>query len=481
MRAVRKASSRPKESKGYSTIIIISWILVFFWFGFLIYCWRAGLLASVTLPSFTRGEENGFTDGTSFSADSQVVSRGPGVDIGSTIVQAKNDVHVIFSTDCSTYQDWQSLLVFHSAMAVGQKGHITRIASGCAEEKKSALTELYHKLWPNYSVHFTPDFKKDEKTKKKYDFYNKPYGLRHWLQNAEPPLDNNVVIALIDPDFVFMRPLSTQVKGQLSNLISPPWKVEEIWEKAEKGKPVGQTYGLGAPWVNDNHPKFGRGRICGENSPCIDVPNEREGGKYYSLGPPYIVQKEDMVRIADSWCNFVPKVYEKYPHLLAEMYAYSMAAAHENLPHLRMDNFMVSNTEAGGEGWQLVDSLEDPCALPVDGIFFPDKPLPTFLHYCQFFRVGEWAWGKRRMDKEIFSCDRPILADLPKDLGSYDFIINKKGQKEHQSPRQTKRNAFMICTAYRAMNAALLDFKTRVCGPEANVQKTINIAKLPTG
>lgn len=35
-------------------------------------------------------------------------------------------IHILFSTDCSTYQDWQSLLVFHSAYAVGQKGEITR-------------------------------------------------------------------------------------------------------------------------------------------------------------------------------------------------------------------------------------------------------------------------------------------------------------------------------------------------------------------
>ena len=78
-----------------------------------------------------------------------------------------------------------------------------------------------------------------------------------------------------------------------------------------------------------------------DGSPCLDVPNEAEGNKYYSLGPPYIFHKEDGERIAESWTNFVPRVYEGYPYLLAEMYAYSMAAAHEKLPHLRMDQFMV--------------------------------------------------------------------------------------------------------------------------------------------
>jgi hypothetical protein len=46
-------------------------------------------------------------------------------------------------------------------------------------------------------------------------------------------------------------------------------------------------------------------------------------------------------------------VYEDYPYLLAEMYAYSMAAAHEQLPHLQVDNYMVSSSDAGGEAWPI--------------------------------------------------------------------------------------------------------------------------------
>lgn len=61
-------------------------------------------------------------------------------------------------------------------------------------------------------------------------------------------------------------------------------------------------------------------------------------------------------------------MYEGYPYLLAEMYAYSMAAAHDNLPHLQLENYMVSNTESSGEGWPLVDALEDACVPPDEGI-----------------------------------------------------------------------------------------------------------------
>ena len=105
-------------------------------------------------------------------------------------------------------------------------------------------------------------------------------------------------------------------------------------------------------------------------------------------------------------------------------YAYSMAGAHEELPHLRMDNYMVSNVDISqGEGWQWVDELEDVCVPPVKGKFFPGKPLPNFLHYCQFFRSREIGFQKRRLKKDIFSCEQDLLLEPPKDLGFATYMI----------------------------------------------------------
>ena len=340
---------------------------------------------------------------------------------------AQNEVHVIFSTDCNPFQDWQSLLLFHSATQVGQQGPITRIASGCDEVKKKELTELYQKLYPTYHVHFTPDFAIDPKTGKKYHFYNKPYGVLHWLDNAQPAIAPGTVVALIDPDFIFLRPLTAKMAGQANTIVSGSVSTSEVFDRIKAGHPAAQHYGLGGPWVDDTHKKFNRTYICGEKSPCRRVPSPREGDKYYAVGPPYILERNDMHALAKSWVDFVPRVYEGYPYLLAEMYAYSMAAAHEQLPHLRVDHFMVSNTLAGGEGWQWVDALSDVCTPPVNGVYFPDKPLPTFLHYCQFFRAAEIGFHKRRVYKDIFSCERPMLMDLPRNLSLVDYK-NRDGE-----------------------------------------------------
>jgi len=51
--------------------------------------------------------------------------------VGTVSPTTNTTLHIIFSTDCSTYQQWQSYLFFYSAYAIGQPGYITRIVSGC--------------------------------------------------------------------------------------------------------------------------------------------------------------------------------------------------------------------------------------------------------------------------------------------------------------------------------------------------------------
>jgi len=462
--------------------MLLSWTVILGWGAFLFYSYHYGVLAP-KLPLM--GEMNRFINDTEalvghithldLSPKHGMHGDGVAPPVSSSSVAVPgtpqrdiDSVHIVFSTDCTPYQDWQTLVMFHSAKVVGQIGPITRIASGCDDAKKADLIALYAKLWPQYHIHFTPDFKKDGKTKKKYDFYNKPYGMKHWLENADPPVQAGQVIALLDPDMILVRPISTKMRGQPNNIVSRPVEESEIFERVEHGKPVGQTYGLGAPWVNDNHKKFNRGKICGEGSPCLDVPNEKEGWKYFSVGPPYILERDDFLKLCESWTLFVPRVYENYPYLLAEMYAYSMAAAHEELGHLRMDHFMVSNTFAGGEGWPWVDALEDACLPPdANGHFQPDVPLPSVVHFCQNYRVGDLQFAKRKMSKTAFTCDHPLLVEPPTNLGKVTYRY-KNGKREDLDQKQVKRNAYVLCTVYRSINAAMTDYKQRMCSGQSN-------------
>lgn len=490
MRSNNKRVPKNKE-RTCSPMVLLSWVLILAWFGFIFYFWKSGYLVSDKIPSLAVVDKIITTAEKSLRNVHIKVATSP-VDFGKDSSSPKNEVkahvpvkesageghvHVVFSTDCTGFQDWQTLTVFYSASAVGQKGPITRIASGCDDEKKAKLTALYGQLYPNYHVHFTPDFKMDAKTKRKYDFYNKPYGLRHWLDNASPPIESGVVIALIDPDMLFLRPITTKVKGEVNLLYSSGIKEDEIFDEIGRGRPVGQQYGLGAPWANDKHPKFDRHRVCGEDSPCLGY-KQGYAEHHFSVGPPYILEKEDFHRIANTWCDFVPKVYEKYPYLLAEMYAYSIASAHEALPHLQLDHYMVSNTEAGGEGWDWVDPLDDVCAPPVNGIYFPDKPLPTLVHFCQGYQVEGIGFWKRRFPHNSFSCEAPLLTEPSLDLGISQQVVFAEGEQKKVKKLQGKRNAFMVCAIIRIVNAALTDYKQRMCkdDPKTNYAKTLSLA-----
>ena len=69
------------------------------------------------------------------------------------------------------------------------------------------------------------------------DFYNKPWGLKHWLQHADPPIPAHTVIALLDPDMIFVRPLTPQMRGQPNNVYNHHlYKTEaEILDRVVEG------------------------------------------------------------------------------------------------------------------------------------------------------------------------------------------------------------------------------------------------------
>ena len=71
-------------------------------------------------------------------------------------------LHVVFSTDCGTFQHWQSYLLFYSALRIGQPGHVTRIASGCKDEEEVEAQQWFddhvRPMSSRFGIHFTPHF-----------------------------------------------------------------------------------------------------------------------------------------------------------------------------------------------------------------------------------------------------------------------------------------------------------------------------------
>ena len=347
--------------------------------------------------------------------------------------------HLIFSTDCSPYQHWQSYLVYFTAMQVKQPGHVTRIVSGCEPDEEKAMVDWFNHhiqfMSQRFHLHLTPEFSKvrDEEgnVTGDYKFFNKPFGLKHFLENfdilqfRQAPggggtfgIEDDVVI-LIDPDMPLMRPITSDFSDERETLIAAKRKGDkQLSTKVKHGTPFAQTYGLGTQWQ-----KFDLDEIAGPDSPAKDVKRE-EGALYYPVGPPYLGTVKDMYQIAFKWTEFVPKVHAQYPYLLAEMYAFCIAAAHLNLRFQLIDSLMVSNPGTGGEAWPLVNKIprEEMCDFARD----PDNSkyaLPSVVHLCQRYSVGEeWFFGKRRIPPEIYDCATPLFEEPPSDLALlYDF------------------------------------------------------------
>uniref|UniRef100_A0A7S4JEG4 Uncharacterized protein n=1 Tax=Odontella aurita TaxID=265563 RepID=A0A7S4JEG4_9STRA len=400
-------------------------------------------------------------------------------------------LHIVFSTDCSTFQHWQSYLMFYSALRVVQPGRITRIASGCSGEEGKAELDWHNRhirdnMSPRFGLHLTPHFSTvtdaDGKKVGDYKFFNKPFGLKHWLENGEgmgvnPDTgklrDEDLVVILIDPDMTLLRPITSDFSDKRETLVGR----EGLWKsQVQHGTPFGQTYGLGTQWR-----EFDLTAIAGANSPALRVSKD-DGRDFYPVGPPYLGTARDMHAIATKWSEFAPRVHAQYPHLLAEMYAYCIAAAHLKLPHQKINSLMVSNSGTGGEGWSFVEKIppSEVCAFMVDGPDHSKYALPSVMHLCQRYIVGPWLFAKRKMPHDFFTCEHQLLEVPPPDLAKrFKYKIKPAEQvKVDISEKVAHEDAFMMCGTIGYLNEAGTYFKRKGCSGNANYEKTLNLGAL---
>jgi hypothetical protein len=321
---------------------------------------------------------------------------------------------------------------------------------------------------------------------KNYVYFNKPFGVRHWMEHAthlglnsdgKTVHNEDTVVIVLDPDMILLRPVTHDFSNELETIVNEfRWDGEEATMLVTHGKPFAQIYGIGDYWR-----KFNLTAIAGSDSPAHLV-TEQDGRGYYPAGPPYLATARDMYQISLKWTEFARPVHLEYPHLLAEMFAYCIAAAHLKLPHQMIESLMISNVGAAGEGWPFVDAIEtaeEICPFAME----PNHdryPLPTVIHYCQRYLVGSSFFAKREMPHDFFTCESPLLLEPQSNLATLEFALSMEifEQKETLDKRTAKRNAFMICAIIAALNNASLYFKEQHC-ENPNKQKSLDLHSKP--
>lgn len=432
--------------------------------------------------------------------------------------------HMVFSTSCSPFQNWQALASFYFARKVRQPGTVTRLVSGCSEQQAEALRKVHQeRVIPlqipglqTFEIHFSPDFDTSNGGDQKY--FNKPNGLLHWMeeslgfQNKEDndhPQDDSIVI-IVDPDMMLLRPITRDVSER--NYVGT-WTANQADGTDYKGgivghgRPHAQSYGYGAAWITALKGRMEE--VVGPGSPALSVTDD-DGRMNYPAGPPYIATAKDMYQIAVHWVKFLPKYHEIFDGMMCEMHAYSLAAAHLKLPHKLADGFMVSDYEsANGEDFSFIEdkmTLETVCLKPPDlreaegtvwnpadsstmtdpayeqDLQIKTRELPFVLHYCQRYALGRYFFSKYKLPETIFdTCDSPLMIEPPTNVAVvYDWNIFPNGQDLHDfrlNPdadqgkwyEQHKfsfrlRNGWLLCAAVYGVNQAIEHYKKASCG-----------------
>lgn len=89
--------------------------------------------------------------------------------------------------------------------------------------------------------------------------------------------------------------------------------------------------------------------------------------------------------------------------------------------------------------------------------------LPTFLHFCQNYKLANHTFAKRKMPHDFFRCDGlPLKLDGEAIMKELDFVENDTSLTENQKKKQS-RIGFMLCHLIPLMNMVLDDYKADVC------------------
>jgi len=406
--------------------------------------------------------------------------------------------HYVFSTGCNSYQDWQSYTLFFHAYKTGlsERAHITRVASGCTEQGGIELQRIFKEQIESISSSFrlflTPEYS-NVIPGKDYHFFNKPFGLRFWMENAlgfpKSTEHDDIIFVVLDPDQLVTRPIEIDYTPYIDSMdwVTPQQSPLLI----SHGHPASQQYLMGGNWVNmiqKNLTKIFETMSDDEaaSSPLLSITAE-DAVEYYNGGPPYIATGRDMYLIVSTWAQIAIPVYNLTDNFLSEMFAYSAASAHVGLKHHLSRSFMVSHARIKGEAWRWVDakSGSEVCNTRTN---YADavkasrgaEYLPNVIHFCQRYFLGPFFFNKYKLPEDFISCHQPLLKEPDLDVTqSYSEATTPDGTRHVLNEVERKRHAFMLCNLISLANDAASYWKQQHCqGLTANFEKTTVFLKV---
>lgn len=381
-----------------------------------------------------------------------------------------SDIHIVFSMSCGqSNRLLQQTVVQLTATWAAQRGPITQILSGCSEDERLRVMEE-PTFYYDFRRHFTPSFAVNPEpgVEGSYKPYNKPFGLRHFLLNAVPEVKHEL-IALIDGDFFFFRPLEANTGRNMTGFYRGRRDPSTVNDTVIDGLALAQDWhalqgGFFAEDKAEVLQKVCAGLPCGSVSPA-------DGAEYYgSIGPPYVMTRRDALRMVDDYCHLCVTTRQVSNEWIAEMFAYSVAAANNGIKHTALSHLGISSPgfEGGGhEYWSFVDgTMANPCEDNLTPIM-PKHP-PVAVHACQWigdFYKGVWP-------DTLADCDSPMFRIVPSTHWSeIETTVDPSNQ------RMRREEVWAKCTLTKIMDRALVEFKKRTCRSGFNSYRSIDAVR----
>eukprot|EP00929_Paragymnodinium_shiwhaense_P061750 TRINITY_DN30869_c0_g1_i1.p1 TRINITY_DN30869_c0_g1~~TRINITY_DN30869_c0_g1_i1.p1 ORF type:complete len:482 (+),score=10.14 TRINITY_DN30869_c0_g1_i1:165-1610(+) len=390
--------------------------------------------------------------------------------------EGERELHFAWVTDCSPYQEWQSLALIRTIYQhQGASTAITRLISGCESKDEKDRIRTHEAAFPTGSDRSTPNLFfteahiRNEELNDTYPPYNRPFSIARWVASGN--LHPDTLVVLLDPDMVMLAPLRLPLQG--NDLL---YRGQGGLEGARKLPALGQRYRyLGGRWEQT---AFELEKICEvEAAGCLDLTRD-DVAEFFSVGPPWIMSFGDLRRAAPLWYTYTRRIRRQSKQLIAEMYAYSLAFASLGVKHALFDHFVVSypNAPSDEQAWAWIDDAisngADSCSGDPPGSAvhsMGNAPLmPTFLHYCEIYHVEDWYWRKREVNhSQIMTCSEPLFAEVPPEkLRKWRATSSRRadsGSENSDWNRNSLRQAWYLCHLLPALNSALVSVREALC------------------
>ncbi|KAG7400423.1 hypothetical protein PHYBOEH_005798 [Phytophthora boehmeriae] len=415
--------------------------------------------------------------------------------------EGSDEVHFVFSTSCEPHQNWQSEALAQSFARVGQSGSLTRIVSGCSDEDVKSLLRRTQKSAPHLRIHVTRDFRllpvfkevssdvEKASTPDDYAPYNKPFGLRDWLDTANPPVREELVVVL-DPDFLFIRPFAVNTGGRVttakgvdsgdyehdSEIIEGmrQYKRFFVYGGSRDATTVSDTVTNGVAVAQRWSKQLGTAAFDGISAICPECAkvSKSDAAEYYAAGPPYAITRKDLTEMVGDYCNMTMLKREQMNRQseLSEMMGYSLAAAKHGVKHTIFDNLALANNDDDYSGFISLMKA-NPCEDTVTPVIPGEAP--ALLHGYHAYEADDdrglkWMYSKNLMPNNLFACDSWLLAAPPSSVWTL-------AKRSHDKQRMFE--AYGVCTSIKVFNQALVDFKELMCPDGYNQNRRLRLIK----